>query len=117
MANRIGLLFVALVIFTAAGSAYAQLPLSKTPNPELIGLLTKQLSIKPEQAVGGVGALFGLAKTQLPVSQFSKIANVVPGMNGLLAAAPKPTKSKSTTAGMLDSVTGALPGQAGGMAS
>ena len=113
MPNRMNLSLVAAFIFIAGTAAYAQ---PKVPNPELVGLLTKQLSIKPEQAVGGAGALFGLAKTQLPAAQFAKIAKAVPGMNGLIAAAPKPTKSKSSTTDMLGSVAGALPAQMGGMA-
>lgn len=59
-----------------------------TPSPELVGQLTKGLSITPEQATGGAGALFGLAKSRLSADDFSKIAAVVPGMSGFLKAAP-----------------------------
>jgi len=52
----------------------------KTPSPELVGQLTRGLSIKPEQAVGGAGALFGLAKSRLNPGDFTKVANVVPDM-------------------------------------
>lgn len=55
---------------------------------ELVGQLTKGLSITRTQARGGAGALFALAKNRLSAEEFSKVSSVVPGMNGLLKAAP-----------------------------
>jgi hypothetical protein len=89
---------------------------TKNPSPELVGNLTKELSITPEQAIGGSGALFGLAKTRLKPEDFTKVAGAVPGMDGLLKAAPKP-KSKKGVAGALGAMGDVLPGQAGGLAS
>lgn len=86
--------------------------IAKSPNPELIGSLTKDLSITPAQATGGAGALFGLAKSKLSAVDFTKISKAVSGMDGLLKAAPKP-KSNSP----LDSLESSLPGGAGGLAS
>src|SRR5215510_4253176 len=86
----------------------AQTP-GKNPSPELVGQLTKELSITPQQATGGAGALFGLAKTRLKPDQFGQVAKAVPGMDSLLKAAPK---SKG-----LSSVASGLPGGAGGLAS
>lgn len=86
----------------------------KNPSPELIGNLTKELSITPEQAIGGSGALFGLAKTRLKPEEFTRVADAVPGMDGLLKAAPKP---KEGGAGALAAMGGMLPGKAGGLAS
>lgn len=98
----------------ACGSALAQSTLKngRLPNPELANQLTKQLSVTPEQATGGAGALFALAKSRMSFTDFSKVATVVPGMNGLLRAAPK----ADATSG-LGGVTGALPGGLGGLAS
>ncbi|MFL6230659.1 MAG: DUF2780 domain-containing protein [Pyrinomonadaceae bacterium] len=98
---------------STAAAAAAHL---KNPSPELVGNLTKELSITPEQAIGGSGALFGLAKTRLNPEEFTKVAGVVPGMDGLLKAAPKP-KPKKGAAGALDAVGGMLPGKAGSLAS
>ncbi|HEU4388024.1 MAG TPA: DUF2780 domain-containing protein, partial [Blastocatellia bacterium] len=67
----------------------------KNPSSELVGQLTKELSITPEQATGGAGALFGLAKTRLKPAEFGQISKVVPGMSGLLKAAPKSTGATS----------------------
>ena len=104
-----------------AGIANAQLPglptknpLDKTPNPELIGQLTKQLSVTPQQAVGGAGALFGVAKSKLKPGDFLKVSNAVPGMDGLLKAAPKPAEDSSNP---LSSMGSMLPGKAGAVAS
>ena len=51
-------------------------------------MLTKDLNVTPKQATGGAGALFGLAKSRLKPDQFSQVAAAVPGMDGLLKAAP-----------------------------
>ena len=102
---------VVYVCLAGAGSANAQ----KGISPELIGQLTQQLSITPKQAAGGAGALFGFAKSQLSPDQFGQIANVVPGMDGLLKSAPKTKQAASM--GTMSAVTGALPGSLGGLAS
>jgi hypothetical protein len=89
-------------------SAYSLDPAS----PELVGQLTNGLSVTPQQATGGAGALFGLAKSKLSPADFGKIAAVVPGMDSFLKAAP------STGGGSgLSSLTGSLPGNVGGLAS
>jgi hypothetical protein len=69
---------LSIVVFIAAQTipAFSLQP----PSPELVGDLTKGLSITPQQATGGAGALFGLAKSQLSAADFGKIAAVVPGM-------------------------------------
>jgi hypothetical protein len=81
-------------------------------SPELIGQLTKGLSITPQQATGGAGTLFSLAKSRLSAGDFSKVAAAVPGMGSFLKAAP----STGGTSG-LSSLTGSLPGNMGAMAS
>lgn len=81
-------------------------------SPELVGQLTKGLSVTPKQATGGAGALFGLAKSRLKPADFSKVAAVVPGMDSFLKAAP------STGGGSgLSGLAGSLPGNVGGLAS
>jgi hypothetical protein len=58
-------------------------------SPELVGLLSNELGSTPEQSAGAAGSLFGLAKSKLSPSDFSKVAAAVPGMASLLKAAPK----------------------------
>jgi len=69
---------------------------------DLLDLLTKNLGVSSEQAKGGAGLLFNLAKQKLGGSDFSKIADLVPGMSGILKSAPK---------------SGGLLGTIGGLAS
>jgi len=80
------------------------------PNPDLVGRLTQQLGITPEQAKGGAGAIFSLAKSRLSSGDFSKLADAVPGMDGFLKAAPK----AGAGLGSLGSIAS---GKAGGLAS
>src|SRR5437868_395312 len=71
---------------------------AKTASPSLVGELTKQLSVTPKQAAGGAGALFGFAKTRLSPTDFSKVSAAVPGMSGLLKAAPSPSTAAAPAA-------------------
>ena len=86
------------------------------PNPELVSKLTNELNITPKQAVGGAGAIFGLARSRLSPADFSQVAAAVPGMNGFLKAAPTANEGSglSSSLGSLGSVA---PGGAGGIGS
>ena len=57
----------------------------------LTDTLVKKLSISNEQAQGGAGALFQLAKSKLDAGQFAELSKAVPEMDSLLSAAPKPS--------------------------
>ena len=48
----------------------------------------KGLSVSPAQAQGAAGALLSQAKSQMPAADFGQVANAIPGIDGLLAAAP-----------------------------
>jgi Protein of unknown function VcgC/VcgE (DUF2780) len=100
-------LAMGMVVLTAA-VAVAQTPaaeadkaLAKTPNPELVGALAKELGSTPQQATGAAGSLFSLAKTRLKPEEWTKVAGAVPGMDGLLKAAP---------AGAIGTSGGGIPG-------
>lgn len=49
---------------------------------DLLGALT-ELNITPQQAVGGAGAMLGLAKNQLSSTDYSELAKSVPGIDML----------------------------------
>jgi hypothetical protein len=55
----------------------------------LTDTLVKQLNISNEQAQGGAGALFQLAKNKLDAGQFAALSKAVPEMDSLLSAVPK----------------------------
>ena len=76
----------------------------------LITQLTKGLSITPTQARGGAGTLFTLAKNRLSAEEFGKLASVVPGMSGLLKAAPPFSQNSE-----FSELESALPGNMGRM--
>src|SRR5215831_8272967 len=77
---------------------------------ELVGELSKSLSITPKQASGGAGALFNLAKTKLSAADFGQVAAAVPGIDGMMKSAPSmkniPGMSALGGAGGLASVAG-----------
>tara|TARA_R110002072_G_scaffold31735_18_gene97687 strand:+ start:10194 stop:10817 length:624 start_codon:yes stop_codon:yes gene_type:complete len=54
----------------------------------LTSMITGQLGVTDTQAKGGLGSLFGLAKSSLGSQDFSQLSSVVPEMDTLLAAAP-----------------------------
>jgi flavorubredoxin len=74
---------------------------------DLIQSLTSQLGITTEQAAGGAGAMFNLAKSRLSSEDFSQIAASVPDIDGLMAAAPALTDTAS------DAVASMLGGENG----
>ena len=81
----------------------------QTPNPELVSQLTKSLFISPTQASGGAGTLFALAKSRLSTAEFAKIAVAVPGMDGLLKAAPGLSALSSFQSYLPASLSGLAP--------
>jgi len=62
----------------------------------LVDTLVKQLGVSQTQAQGGTGALFQMAKNKMTESAFSQVSQSVPGMDGILAAAPKPQPASAT---------------------
>ena len=92
---------------------------SSNPNPELVGQLTNELGVTPEQATSGTGAIFGLVKSRLNPADFSQVAASVPGMDGFLQAAPVATTGSTpdTLTSLVPSELGSLPTGADGIAS
>jgi hypothetical protein len=78
-----------------------------TAAPEAAGLLNTlgtQLNVTPQQAVGGTGALLGLAKNKLAGNDYSSLSQSVPGLDQL---------SGSTALGSLGGLGGMLGGNSG----
>ena len=55
------------------------------PTSQTAGLLSalSELNVTPQQAVGGTGAMLGLAKNQLSSTDYSELAKSVPGIDKL----------------------------------
>ncbi len=82
---------------------------------ELVQQLVAGAGVSQSQAEGGAGLLFDLVKKQLSSGDFSKVAAAVPGMDGLLDAAPS---SGGGFGGLLGGVASALGGsELGNLAS
>jgi hypothetical protein len=77
---------VALAGLAGSGCATAGLPSGITSNP-LVSALTSGLGVSPEQAVGGTGAMMGLAQNKLSPDQLGSITSAVPGLGDITKAA------------------------------
>ena len=105
---------VAFALLNVASQASAAF---KAANPELVGALAKELGSTPQQAQGAAGSLLSAAKTKLSPTDWTKVAGAVPGMAGLLKAAPAMSAATGTSgAAGLDALAGAAGGL-GGLAS
>ena len=81
----------------------------------LVDLLSSQLGVTKDQAQGGAGSIFQLAKQNLSVEDFSSIAKAVPDIDQMIAVAPKIEKSSGTLGG-ISSMMGSSSNKLGGMA-
>ncbi|MGV8918956.1 MAG: DUF2780 domain-containing protein [Pseudomonas sp.] len=73
----------------AAGAVSAATGGSAATTPQasgLLGTLGSQLNVTPTQAVGGTGALMGLAKNKLSSGDYSSLTKSVPGLDQLSGA-------------------------------
>ena len=87
---------------------------------ELIQMLTSNLGISEDQAKGGAGALFNMAKEKLEAGDFQQIADKVPGIGDLMSAAPSSDGGEGGGGGlmgMLGNVASSLGADAGGLGS
>jgi len=80
---------------------------------ELIDQLTKSLGVTESQAKGGAGLLFKHAKGTLGGDEFSKVSAAVPGIDGLIKAAPE----SGDAPGGLGKLLSGLPGGLGSLSS
>ena len=71
---------------------------------DLINQLVSDLGVSEEQAKGGAGMLFKLAKDKLSGDEFGQIADKVSGLDDMVSAAP-------------DAAGGGLMGDVGGLMS
>ena len=107
----------AMILMVAAGvapgAALAQVP-AAGGSAELVSLLAKELGSTTTQAEGAAGSLFRLAKTRMTPEDFGKVATAVPGMDGLLKAAPALDAKGAGAAALAQAVGGeGLGGLAG----
>jgi len=61
----------------------------------LTGILTEQLSITPQQAMGGVGAILALAQQRMDPIDFMRLSNSVPNIDQYFSEVPASASSVS----------------------
>ena len=83
---------------------------------ELIQMLTSQLGISDEQATGGAGLLFKMAKDKLGDDDFSQVSSAIPDIENLISSAPD-AGGLGGALGGLESTFGGGAGQLGNLAS
>jgi hypothetical protein len=83
---------------------------------ELIDQLVKNLGVSEEAAKGGSGLIFKMAQEKLGSGGFSKVANALPGIDGLMKSAPE-AGGMLGGIGKLASGLGGGAGQLGNLAS
>ena len=88
-----------------ANTARSSSAVAQTPN--LVNLLVQQLGVSHQQASGGAGIIFAMAKQSMSPSSFGQISQAVPGMSQLLSAAPI-LKAATPAKGLIGSVANSL---------
>ena len=73
---------------------------------ELIQQLVSSLGVNEDQAKGGAGLLFNLAKDKLGAGDFQQLTDKIPGVSDLLGAAPAPSAAASAGGGMMGALGG-----------
>ncbi len=74
---------------------------------ELIQQLVSSLGVNEDQAKGGAGLLFNLAKDKLGAGDFQQITDKIPGVSDLMGAAPTQSAAASAGGGMMGALGGA----------
>jgi len=62
--------------------------LARAADLELVKLLSNDLGVTENQATGGAGSIFNVAKQNMGADDFTKVAKAVPGIDKMMAAAP-----------------------------
>ncbi|SEN39348.1 DUF2780 domain-containing protein [Nitrosomonas marina] len=72
----------------AAASGMTNMAGTTAGQAGLINMLTQQLGVSQQQALGGAGAIFQAAQAGMDPQAFSTLSQSVPGINEMLNAAP-----------------------------
>ena len=97
--NRVLTSAILIGLLLLPSLAHAQIPsLPGGINSDFMGSLSKALGgASPTQTAGAAGSIFSLAKSRLNAADFGKVSKTVPGMDGLLKAAPAATGTVPAT--------------------
>ena len=76
-----------LVVLALGAGCASSTPATGLASNPLISSLTSGLGVTSDQAVGGTGAMMGLAQNKLSPDQFSAVSNSIPGLGDITKAA------------------------------
>jgi hypothetical protein len=97
----------AVAAANASGAVISNAPVAGQTGG-LIDTLVQQLGVTPEQATGGAGSIFSVAKQSMNPTDFLQVSKAVPDMNQYLSAAPSQTASSSSAMGLMGAASSAL---------
>jgi len=100
----LSLMFIGLISYNAQSQSLKSL--SSAASPDLIQSIMSGADVNKEQATGGAGALFGMAKESLNADDFKQVADAVPNMQGMLDAVPAMGGKTSTLSSAATMLTG-----------
>lgn len=80
---------------------------------DLINQLVSTLGVSEPQAKGGAGLLFKLAQEKLSGPEFAQVRDQLPGIGGMVAAAPSATGGGGGLMGAVGGLMGSMGGSAG----
>ncbi len=69
---------------------------SQSSQSDLTGMLTNQLGVNQQQALGGAGSIFALAQKRMKPGDFMQLSSSVPDMDQYLSAVPDTKKSSNS---------------------
>lgn len=78
---------LAFLLLTGFGFSNPAKMVSKLASNPLVSSLMSGLGLNANQAVGGAGALLGLAQQNMPKADWSKLAGAIPGSSDLIKTA------------------------------
>ena len=108
--------FVNKILLTLLSISWLMYTPTYAADMGLVDLLSSRLGVSKNQAEGGAGSIFQLAKQNLSAGDFSTIAKSVPGIAQMIGSAPKIEKSSGTLgsiSSMMGSHSNKLSGAAG----
>ncbi len=88
--------FLIISVVLVMGIIFAGSTLVSAADLGLVQLLTKNLGVTTKQATGCAGSIFNVAKQNMTADNFKKVAKAVPGIDKMMAAAPKSKGAKGT---------------------
>lgn len=108
--------FLIVSVALLMGVIFSGNTLARAADLGLVQLLSNNLGVTKKQATGGAGSIFNVAKQNMTVDNFKKVAKAVPGIDKMMAEAPKADGAKGVL-GSASSLAGGSASSAAGVAS